>query len=257
MKHIIFIHGACHGAWSWYKVSAMLRSAGYRVSTPDLAASGIDERKLDEVVTFAQYSQPLLDILGSLPAGERVILVGHSLGGMNMALAMEMFPEKVAVAVFVTGSMPDFTSPPSSVLDKFSILHPASFWMDTQFTSYSDEERRPSSVFFGPNFMQSKLYNLCSPEDVTLARVLVRVGSLFHEDLRLQPPFSKGRYGSVAAVYVVCGQDLAVTADYQRWMIANNPVKEVKTIQSADHMAMLSAPEELCQYLQDVANRYA
>ncbi|XP_073103372.1 putative inactive methylesterase 20 [Elaeis guineensis] len=101
-KHIILVHGACHGAWSWYRVATLLRCAGHQVTVPDLAASGIDERRLHEVSTFADYSQPLLDILAALPPGERVILVGHSLGGMSVSLAMERFPERIAAAVFLT-----------------------------------------------------------------------------------------------------------------------------------------------------------
>jgi pimeloyl-ACP methyl ester carboxylesterase len=38
--------------------------------------------------------------------GERLVLVGHSFGGLSVALAMEKFPRKVAVAVFVTAAMP-------------------------------------------------------------------------------------------------------------------------------------------------------
>ncbi|KAM0826752.1 hypothetical protein ACQ4PT_068669 [Festuca glaucescens] len=117
-KHIVLVHGACQGGWSWYKVATRLRSAGHRVSTPDLAASGVDPRPLHEVPTFRDYTKPLLDLLESLPAGEKVVLVGHSLGGVNIALASELFPEKVAAAVFVTAFMPDHSSPPSYVLEK-------------------------------------------------------------------------------------------------------------------------------------------
>jgi hypothetical protein len=37
---------------------------------------------------------------------------------MNIALASELFPEKVAAAVFLSAFMPDNSSPPSYVLDK-------------------------------------------------------------------------------------------------------------------------------------------
>ena len=122
-KHIILIHGACHGAWSWYKVTTALRSAGYRVTVPDMAASGRDHRQITEVPSFRDYSQPLLQILQSLPPEEKVILVGHSLGGVNIALAMEEFPEKISVAVFLAAFMPYSTSAPSHVIDKVPGSH--------------------------------------------------------------------------------------------------------------------------------------
>ena len=38
----------------------------------------------------------------ALPSHERVILVSHSLGGMAISQAMEYFPSKISVAIFVT-----------------------------------------------------------------------------------------------------------------------------------------------------------
>lgn len=121
-RHIILVHGAGAGAWCWYKVATALRSAGHRVTVPDLAASGRDERKLTDVPTFREYSKPLLEIMASLLPGDKVVLVGHSLGGVNIALAMEEFPDKVSAAVFVTALMPDFTSRPSHVIEKVLII---------------------------------------------------------------------------------------------------------------------------------------
>jgi hypothetical protein len=39
-------------------------------------------------------------------AGLREAVVGHSLGGLSVALAMERFPRKVAASVFLTACMP-------------------------------------------------------------------------------------------------------------------------------------------------------
>ena len=117
-KHIVLVHGACLGGWSWFKVATRLRAAGHRVDAPDLAASGVDPRPLREVPTFRDYAAPLLDLLAALPAGDRVVLVGHSLGGVSGALAAELFPDKVAAAVFLCAFMPDCAARPSHVLEK-------------------------------------------------------------------------------------------------------------------------------------------
>ncbi|WVZ23379.1 hypothetical protein V8G54_001923 [Vigna mungo] len=117
-KHYVLVHGACYGAWVWYKLKPRLESAGHKVSVLDLAASGTNMQKIEHVHTFSQYSEPLLQLLASLPPNEKVILVGHSLGGLNIALAMDKFPEKVAVGVFVTAVIPDTQHKPSYVLEK-------------------------------------------------------------------------------------------------------------------------------------------
>ncbi|XP_039778839.1 putative inactive methylesterase 20 [Panicum virgatum] len=123
--HIFLVHGVCHGGWCWYKVAARLRRlrplAAGRVVAPDLAASGVDDRRLREVLTFRDYSAPLLDALRSLPDRERAVVVGHSLGGLSVALAAEEFPDKVAAAVFLCAFMPDCTSPPGHVLLQVNI----------------------------------------------------------------------------------------------------------------------------------------
>jgi pimeloyl-ACP methyl ester carboxylesterase len=93
-------------------------------------------------------------------------------------------------------------------------------------------------------------------QDLTLGASLMRVSSYFVEDLQLQPPYSEDRYGSVRKVYIVGKDDLAIIEAYQRWMIENNPVQEVKELNGADHMSMLSRPDELAQCLADIAEKY-
>ena len=42
----------------------------------------------------------------ALPLHERVILVSHNFGGLAISQAMEYFPSKIYVAIFVTALMP-------------------------------------------------------------------------------------------------------------------------------------------------------
>jgi pimeloyl-ACP methyl ester carboxylesterase len=121
-KHYVLVHGVCHGAWCWYKVKPRLESAGHLVTVLDLAASGINLKKIEDVNTVLDYSEPLLQLMATISPNEKVILVGHSLGGLNIALAMEQFPEKVAVGVFITALAPDVDHNASYVLEKVCFL---------------------------------------------------------------------------------------------------------------------------------------
>ncbi|PKI54339.1 hypothetical protein CRG98_025275 [Punica granatum] len=164
-KHFVLVHGACHGAWAWFKLKPRLESAGLRVTVLDLAASGTDPRSIHEVYTFKEYTQPLLDFLqAAVPPAESVVLVGHSLGGLSLALAADMFADKVSVAVFLTAFVPDTIHRPSYVLDQYVATAPKERWLDTQFRPYQNGEKQGTSMFFGPMFLSSKLYQLSSVE---------------------------------------------------------------------------------------------
>ncbi|XP_022006263.1 salicylic acid-binding protein 2 isoform X2 [Helianthus annuus] len=132
--HFILVHGACHGSWCWFKLKPLLEAAGHHVSAFDLTASGTNLQVIQQVATLADYTMPLLDFIATLPLDEKVVLVGHSLGGMNIALAMEKFPQKVSVGVFLTAFMPDTDHKPSYVLDQDlelgkTLIRPSSLFM--------------------------------------------------------------------------------------------------------------------------------
>ncbi|KAJ8549990.1 hypothetical protein K7X08_033697 [Anisodus acutangulus] len=255
-KHFVLVHGACHGGWSWYKLKPLLEAAGHKVTALDLAASGIDLRKIEEIRTLHDYTLPLMELMETLSQDEKVILVGHSLGGMNLGLAMEKYPQKIYVTVFLAAFMPDSVHISSYVLNQYYERTPAENWLDTQFTPYGSPEEPLTSMFFGPKFLAHKLYQLCSPEDLALASSLVRPSSLFLEDLSKAKYFTDEGYGSVKRVFIVCTEDKGIPEEFQRWQIDNIGVTEAKEIKGADHMAMLSKPEQLCASLLEIAHKY-
>ncbi|XP_055806164.1 salicylic acid-binding protein 2-like [Solanum dulcamara] len=255
-KHFVLVHGAGHGGWCWYKLKPLLEDAGHKVTSFDLAASGIDLRKIEQLHTLHDYTLPLMELMESLPQEEKVILVGHSLGGMNLGLAMGKYPQKIYAAVFLAAFMPDSFHMSSYVLDKYNERTPAENWLDTQFLPCGSPEEPLTSMTFGPKFLAYKLYQLCSPEDLALASSLVRASSLFLEDLSKAKYFTDEGYGSVKRVYIVCTEDKAISQEFQLWQIDNIGVTEAKEIKGADHMAMLSMPKQLCATLLEIAHKY-
>ncbi|XP_058111284.1 polyneuridine-aldehyde esterase-like [Magnolia sinica] len=115
-EHFVLMHGGCHGAWSWYKLSMLLTSSGHQVTAIDLAACGVHPKQINEIGSFHNYTQPLMDLMASLPPHKRVILVGHTFDSVTLSLAMEGFPEKISVAISATAMMLSLASPPSIIV---------------------------------------------------------------------------------------------------------------------------------------------
>ncbi|KAK7307596.1 hypothetical protein VNO77_40799 [Canavalia gladiata] len=249
-KHFVLVHGVCHGAWCWYKLKPLLESCGHKVTAMDLAASGINSHKIEDLHTFCEYSKPLLEFLASLSPNEKVVLVGHSFGGMSIALAMDNFPEKVALAVFLTAFVPDLQHQPSYVLEEYLERYPITGWLDSEVWYCGSK----TTLRLGIKFLSTKFYQLCSSEDLELTKTLLRTGSLFPEDLSKARKFSKEGYGSIPCGYIVANEDLAIPKEYQKWMIQNAGIDMVREINGADHMVMLSKPHQLCSSLLQIAH---
>ncbi|XP_057482308.1 salicylic acid-binding protein 2-like isoform X1 [Actinidia eriantha] len=253
-SHFVMVHGMCHGAWCWHKVKPRLESLGHKVTVLDLSASGLNRKTLDQVGSFREYSEPLLQFMASIDG--KVILVGHSYGGMSIALAADNYPKKIFVAVFVTAFMPDTEHRPSYILEQWQARFPQLASLDNEFGSFGSTEKPQISFLFGPKFLATYLYQLCSVDDLSLATILMRPSLVFQEDLAMAEKLSKEGYGSVKRVYIVCNDDMIIMKDYQRWMAENGGVNEIMEIHGADHMSMLSKPDELCQCLSEISNKY-
>lgn len=85
--------------------------------------------------------------------------------------------------------------------------------------------------------------------------MLVRENGLFMDDLTNESMLTEEGFGSVNRAFVVCEDDRVMKEEFQRWMIANSPPKQVKMIAGADHMVMLSQPNEVSIILQHIVNQ--
>ncbi|CAN0920294.1 Methyl jasmonate esterase 1 [Linum grandiflorum] len=171
-NHFVLVHGACHGAWCWYKVGALMKDAGHKVTAIDLAASGIHPKKVEDVHSILDYSEPLLTFLDSLPShddgddDDKVIVVAHSLGGYSLSIAMERFPHKISVGVFVIASMlgPDLTY--KLVGQKYAEL--AADYMDTQLIFGNGPHKPPTAALVGPKYMETTSYRKSPRQEMAM-----------------------------------------------------------------------------------------
>ncbi|KAK3166431.1 hypothetical protein QOZ80_1AG0045710 [Eleusine coracana subsp. coracana] len=254
--HFVLVHGVCHGAWCWYKVAAILEFTGHRVTALDMAACGARPGRAEDVTSFEDYSRPLLDTVAALPPEEKVVLVGHSFGGQSLALAMERFPDKVDVAVFISAAMPAAGKPMTFVFEQQETG--PDFLMDCTHRTGGDPQNPIPTFLLGPHYLAKRLYQLSPLEDLTLAWAMVRPSRQFLNDAVMKGNvLTAERYGTVRRVYVVAEDDASWSAEFQRRMASWNPGTAVKALQEADHMPMFSKPRELAELLVEIAEEHS
>ena len=54
ISHFVLVHGACHGAWCWYKLSDLLKNAGHVVTAVDLGGAGLNPKDGDGIRSLAE-----------------------------------------------------------------------------------------------------------------------------------------------------------------------------------------------------------
>ncbi|XP_057964839.1 methyl jasmonate esterase 1-like [Malania oleifera] len=255
-RHFVLVHGACLGAWSWYKLVPLLKSSGHNVTAVDLAASGIDPAQADDLRFMSAYFRPLMDFMAALPPRQRVILVSHSFGGLAISKAMERFPEKIAAAVFVTALMPGPSLNISALYQEGSRSKES--LLDSYYI-YGNGPNNPPTIFvLGPLQLAEDMFQMSPIEDLTLASMLVRPFRVFtQEEQSRELVLSTENYGSVRRVYIISNEDNNEKPNFQRWMVMKNPPDEVKIIADSDHMVMISQPIELYVHLQNIAKKYS
>ncbi|PHT64389.1 hypothetical protein T459_31740 [Capsicum annuum] len=252
-KHFVLVHGACHGAWSWYKIIASIKTSGHNVTALDLGASGVNPKQVLEIPHLSDYFSPLMEFMNSLPADEKVILVGHSLGGLAISKAMEIFPEKISVAVFVAALMPGMTLDAATIYNESSS---GAFTLDNRITFDNGPTNPPTTFSFGPKYLASYVYQLSPIQDWVLATTVVRPLYLFSlDDISKEIILSSNKYGSVRRAYIVAAEDKLLSKEFQRLMIEKNPPDMVEEVSESDHMLMMSKPGQLFTLLMRIANK--
>ncbi|XP_058207415.1 methylesterase 17 isoform X2 [Rhododendron vialii] len=105
VPHFVLVHGIGGGSWCWYKIRCLMENSGYKVSCIDLKGSGIDRSDAKTILTFDEYNKPFTEFMSSLPNDEKVILVGHSAGGLSLTDATHKFGKKIRLAIYLGATM--------------------------------------------------------------------------------------------------------------------------------------------------------
>jgi pimeloyl-ACP methyl ester carboxylesterase len=214
------VHGAWHGGWVWSTVKTELEARGHHVVAPDLPSDDIEAGTLEYGRVVEQ----------ALCGHEDAILVGHSLGGLTIAL----LPARLHV--YVAAYVP---RPRLSLAD----LPPEAF-----------------GPGFGDSRVRDELERSYWPDPVTAARDLQYPPAAAQLARRLRHQARKpsaevcpvATLPSVPSVYIVCGEDTAIPPSWQR-KVAREELGVVPIELDSGHSPMLSVPGELAEILDRLA----
>jgi pimeloyl-ACP methyl ester carboxylesterase len=274
----VLVHGGWHNHSSWDAVTPILKANGLAVLTLDLPGAGVNaiaptslglrpfdpaafaaERSPVAGVTQEERTQAVVELVKeavSLSDG-KVILVGHSAGGMTISAVTERVPDLLLAVVYLAGFMVPNGMPLLAMLQHetlSSALAPGLFVGDpaaigaTRISVGSTDEAYRS-------LLKAAFYGDVSESEFAHAASQLHCDE--SNDGALTPSeITPGRFGTVPRHYIRCSQDRAIPLTGQDHMIAtvDRAIGGKTTIHTLDssHSPFLSQPSILSRILIDI-----
>jgi pimeloyl-ACP methyl ester carboxylesterase len=233
-KRFILVHGAGHGSWCWQKLIPFLEELGHSVLAVDLPG-----RQGKGQPGWRLSLQDYVDDLAARVDQEqgKVVLVGHSLGGMSISAVAEKLPHKIERLIYLTA----WVSSQGKNLAELGKHNPGS-----KLHSATSLSLLRGVVTINMRQFKECFCADCRDDDVTWASE-----NLLPESLRTafgRIHLTQERFGSVPTSYVRCANDQALTLALQQQMLESIGCQDVHTLPSS-HSAFLSMPLQLAQVL--------
>lgn len=244
----VLVHGAWYGAFAWKKLTPLLEAKGYKVVTLDLPGYGTDNRPV-ATLTLDDYVKKLVETVR--PLKEKLILVGHSMGGAVITQAAEVLgPEKVAKLVFLDAFLLKNGESIFMQVEQINAAtkaagNAAAKKLQTDFLIFSADGK---SCTVAKERMAEVFCHDCLPED----QAVIKANPGWQPAAVLAAPMqvTDKRYGSIPKFYIQCTE----ARDLDRTSILHNvPCVHYYTLPSS-HSAFFSMPGKLAALLADVQN---
>ncbi|KAI3847153.1 hypothetical protein MKW92_011446 [Papaver armeniacum] len=239
--HFVLVHGVGGGSWCWYKIRCLMENSGYKVSCIDLKSGGIDSSDPNKVLTFENYNQPLIDFLSTIPDHDKIILVGHSAGGLSLTHAILKFGKKIHLAIFIAATMLRLGFwTEQDVKDGVPDLSEFGDVEDVTFGNGPNEP--PTSIVIKKEFQRKLAYHMSPLEDSTLASMLLKPGPIRAlQGAQFKETGNDNDIDVVTRVYIKTLNDRIVKPEQQDAMIKKWAPADVYVLES-DHSPMFSTP---------------
>jgi pimeloyl-ACP methyl ester carboxylesterase len=238
-KTFVLVHGAWQAPYVWDMVKSQLEAKGQKVIVVELPAHGNDMTS-PAAVSIDVYSDKVIAAIESVNG--KVILVGHSMGGVVVTAVAEKIPSRIEKLVYIGAFLP------------------------ANGQSLMDLAMTDAQSILGPNLIPSK-------DQLTLDVIHDKIIDIFCQDasadiqkevlakFRVEPaiPFgnkvalTEANFGSVMKYYIHTSQDHAVGIDLQNRMVTAAHITKTYTLDTG-HSPFLTKPDEVTVTLLTIMN---
>jgi pimeloyl-ACP methyl ester carboxylesterase len=105
MTTYVLVHGAWGGGWKFARVADALRRRGHTVFAPTLTGAGERSHLLSGNINLTTHVTDIVNVIRYEDLS-RVVLLGHSYGGMVITAVADTIPEKIAALVYLDAFVP-------------------------------------------------------------------------------------------------------------------------------------------------------
>jgi pimeloyl-ACP methyl ester carboxylesterase len=234
-KTFVIVPGAWSAPYAWDNVKASLEKGGNKVIVVQLPGHGTDNTP-PQNLTMDVYRDMVISAMDTI-AG-KVILVGHSLGGVVISEVAEKVPSKIEQLVYVAAFVP---------LSGQSLLGLAS----TDTTSVLGANLLPSADNLTVDIVHDQIINgfiqdgTLDEQNLVLANYRAEPAIPLTNTVTL----TAANYGSVPKVYIKTLMDHAVTPNLQNRMLAATPSFSAVYQINTSHCPFLVTPDSLAVLL--------
>ena len=274
----VLIHGGWHSHSAWDRVTPILKADGFAALTLDLPGAGVNaiaptslrcspfdpaafaaERSPIAGVTQEERTQAVVALVkeaASLSDG-KVIMVGHSAGGMTISAVAEQVPNLLLAVVYLSGFLVPNGMPLLAMLQHetlSSALAPRLFVGDPAAIGATRINVRSTDEAYR-SLLKASFYADVSESEFAHAASQLHYDESNAGALALSE-ITPGRFGTVPRHYIRCTQDRAIPLTGQDHMIATVDGaiggKTITHTLESSHSPFLSQPAALSRILIDI-----
>jgi len=230
----VLVHGAWQAPYVWNAVRADLEKKGNKVIVVELPGHGSDQT-LTHTLNMNVYRDKVIEAINKVDG--KVILVGHSMGGVVVTTVAEKIPTKISKLVYIGAFVP------------------------VSGQSLGELANTDPGSKLGPLLTQSADKLTLDVKRDRLTYLFINDGSAaakqqLLDNYRPEPaiPFgdkvtlTKEGFGSVNKVYIKTLKDIVISPGLQDQMIAGAGIKTIYSVNTS-HSPFLAQPQAVSDLL--------